>query len=218
MMVMHKYILLFVVLVVALLSGCRWDPLKLDRSRGYQTVAADPRRDTDLARRKNAQGVALLREGNYAGAEGALKEALAADLFFGPAHNNLGTAYFHQKKYYLAAWEFQYAVKTMPHSAEPRNNLGMVLEAVFKFTDAEKWYDEALTLQPENPEVVANLARLYVRSGRKDEKTRQLLAQVVMKDHRPEWVAWARDKLAVSGRAGPPPQAQPDMLPGGPMD
>jgi hypothetical protein len=34
----------------------------------------------------------------------------------GPAHNNLGIVYYRQKKYYLAAWEFQYAAKLMAYS------------------------------------------------------------------------------------------------------
>jgi hypothetical protein len=41
----------------------------------------------------------------------------------GPAHNNLGIVYYRRKKYYLAAWEFQYAARLMayhgPHGQDP---------------------------------------------------------------------------------------------------
>jgi hypothetical protein len=58
--------------------------------------------------------------------------------------------------------------------------------------DAERCYDEALSLSPDNAQVAENLARVYVRMARKDDKTRKLLQSVVMKSDRSDWVAWAR--------------------------
>jgi hypothetical protein len=43
----------------------------------------------------------------------------------GPAHNNLGIVYYRQKKYYLAAWEFQHAARlypTMGHTGKNRRH------------------------------------------------------------------------------------------------
>ena len=152
----------------------------------------------------------------------AFQTALSADLFFGPAHNNLGTVYLRQQKYYLAAWEFQYAEQLMPHQAEPRNNLGLVYEAVGKLDDAANSYEQALDLEPENPRIAGNLARVYIRGNRTDDKTRKLLESIVMKDTRPDWIAWARERLALMGAARPtttptstpdqgePPAAEPD--------
>jgi len=182
--------------------GCHRGPLASPAP--YQTVAVDPRRDTEAARRLNGQAVALLAQGNLPEAEKNLKQALAADTFFGPAHNNLGTVYFRQKKFYLAAWEFQYAVKLMPTKAEPQNNLGMVYETVGKLDDAAKSYEEALELEPDASAITGNLARLYVRTARNDEKTRRLLGNIVLKDARPEWVAWAREHLATMGQPQAP--------------
>ncbi len=68
-----------------------------------------------------------------------------------------------QKKLYLAAWEFQYASTLMPNRAEPRNNLGVVFESVGKLDDAAEWYEAALQIEPDTPEVISNLARVYVR-------------------------------------------------------
>ena len=92
----------------------------------YETIAADPQRDTQAARKHNAASVILLKDDCLDQAEARLKTALKADLFFGPAHNNLGTVYYRQKKFYLAAWEFQYAAKLMPTKAEPRRRRQMV--------------------------------------------------------------------------------------------
>jgi len=197
----HHARLVLLMLVSLAACGCR-------ASRGgpgddYMTVAADPRRDTETARRHNARAVGLIGDDELDEAERELKAALKADLFFGPAHNNLGNIYYRTRRYYLAAWEFQYAAKLMPGKSEPRNNLGLVLEAVGRLDDAARWYDTALELSPGSVEATANLARVRVRQGDKDDTTRELLSAVVMRDPRPEWTAWARKQLALLG--GPAP-------------
>lgn len=159
----------------------------------------DPQRNTKLAERYNFEGLQKLRDGDYKMAEGSFLMATKADMFFAPAHNNLGLAYYHQKKFYQAAWEFQFAAKLMPGRAEPKNNLGLVYENVGKLEDAAKWYEQAVKDEPESDEPNANLARTYVRLNRKDDRTRQLLTRIVVKDARPEWSDWARKHLALIG-------------------
>jgi len=179
----------------------------------YATVTASPERDTAAARRHNRTATRLLDGDKLDDAQRELKAALAADLFFGPAHNNLGTVYLKKKEYYLAAWEFQYAAKLMPDEAEPRNNLGMVFETVGRLDDAAQWYDKALSISPESVEIAANLARIHARKNIRNERTRELLALVVMKDKRPVWVNWARERLALIGQPkaheGPKPLKSP---------
>ena len=185
----------FGIITVVFFTGCQTQHGS-ETAMGYETLKDPPNRDTSLARAHNATALQQMNDGNFEGAEKELKDALAADMFFGPAHNNLGTVYFNQKKFYLAAWEFQYAVKLMPGQVEPLNNLGLVFEKVGRLNDAEQWYDKALSLKPESPEVIGNLARVHIRENRKDEKTLDLLSKIVMKDSRPEWIAWARQQLA----------------------
>ena len=67
-----------------------------------------------------------------------------------------------------------------------------------KLDQAAKSYEEALAIETDGPAFAANLARVYVRNGRKDEKTRQLLTDIVMKDpgplgslgRRTAWKGW----------------------------
>src|SRR6476619_303990 len=66
-----------------------------------------PRQNTEVARVQNDAAYKLIREGKYDAAEDILKNALAADVMYGPARNNLGLVYFHQQKLYPAAWEFE---------------------------------------------------------------------------------------------------------------
>ena len=47
----------------------------------------------------------------------------------------------------------------------------------------------------DSPEFAGNLARCRVRLGQRDEKTRELLQHVALKDTPPEWVEWARMEL-----------------------
>jgi Flp pilus assembly protein TadD len=162
----------------------------------YRTIAEDLGRDTDRAKLDNARAVELIEARQWPGAEKSLKSALTADVTFGPAHNNLGKVYFHTGRYYLAAWEFKYATKLMPFQPEPKNNLAMVLEAVGKLDDAVERYDEALAMEPENPELVGNAARARVRRGDSDARVRELLSQLILHDTRPDWVEWARERLA----------------------
>jgi len=194
------WILPAAVALAAAASGCHSQRAAAPTPE-YQTTATDPRRDTDTARRLNSEGVALAQQGKLEEAEKTLKQALAADMFFGPAHNNLGTVCYRQKKYYQAAWEFQYAAKLMPGKAEPKNNLGMVYETVGKLDEAAKSYEEALALEPDTPSIAGNLARVYVRANRTDDRTRQLLSDIVLKDTRPDWVTWAREQLAILGQS-----------------
>jgi len=212
--------------VVSATGGCSWRRGSVEDG-DYMTVSPPPNRDTTLARKLTRSAVELIDREKLDDARDRLKSALAADLFFGPAHNNLGTVYLKQKKYYLAAWEFQYAAKLMPDQAEPRNNLGMVFETVGHLDQAAQWYDKALALSPDAVEIAGNLARINVRRNRRDERTKELLAMVVMKDKRPEWVDWAREHLALIGRpkarSGPRPLESlhdspgPDTRPAGPV-
>jgi len=195
---MQRTLILLATLTLWMATGCHWN--RTPQPGEYRTMATDPRRDTEAARRYNSEAVALIEKGQIELAEKKLKAALAADLFLGPAHNNLGTVYYRQKKYYLAAWEYEYSAKLMPKRPEPRNNLGMVFEAVGRTEEAAVAYEKALALDPGSVEVAANLARVYVRQNRKDDRTYELLSEVALKDTRPSWASWARQQLALMAR------------------
>jgi Tfp pilus assembly protein PilF len=173
--------------------------------KDYQTVGDDPRRDSAAAERHNGEALRQLEKGDDARAEQELKAALAADVMYGPAHNNLGKLYYHQNKLYLAAWEFQYAAKLMPNVPEPKNNLGLVFESAGKLDDAVGSYGEAMRLEPDNVQFIGNLARARVRRGDRDDAVRDLLSTLVIRETRPEWVDWARQQLTAMGaRSGVP--------------
>lgn len=173
-------------------------------SAEYVTVRVDKNKDTTKATALNEKASDILarcevgKPCNTEKAQKLLEKALASDVTYGPAHCNLGKIYFHQANYYLAAWEFEYAIKSMPQRPEPYNNLGQVYEAVDKFEDAVEMYQRAHTMQPENPEYIGNLARVRLRRGDTSADVRQLLESLIFYDTRPDWTGWAREQLATS--------------------
>jgi Flp pilus assembly protein TadD len=163
--------------------------------RGARVQAGDDGRDTARARADNERAFTLIEQGKYEQAEELLRRAVAADVMFGPARNNLGLVYYHTNRLYLAAWEFENASRLMPHHPEPRNNLGLVLERAGRLEPAAESYARARQIEPDNPEFLGNLARAKVRRGDRDPETRQLLEELVLKDPRPDWSHWARMNL-----------------------
>ena len=156
---------------------------------------APPQQDTGKARNDNDKAFELIKSGKYDQAEALLRKAMDADVMYGPARNNLGLVYYHQEKLYAAAWEFENAIKLMPHQPEPRNNLGLVLEKAGKIDGATEAYAKARQMEPDNPEYLGNLARARVKRGDRDNETRKLLEELLLKDDRPQWRDWAQANL-----------------------
>lgn len=190
-------LVLLAAFMLSLLPACQ-TPRQTAKKEDYRTVADPPKRQPGTAKTLNAHAMALIQKQQYAEAEPILKKALMADITYGPAHNNLGKVYYHQQRYYLAAWEFQYAAKLLPHNPEPKNNLGLVFEATQKLDDAVTHYTVALELQPDNPALIGNLARARFRRGDRDAATKSLFEQLVLKDTRPEWSTWAKNTLILT--------------------
>lgn len=159
-------------------------------------------RDTAKATRLNAEAAELLdRAGGQVDAaavqkaEALLREALQADLYFGPAHNNLGVIFLSRGELYEAAAEFEWARKLMPGHPDPRVNLAFTLESAGRTDDAIATYRTALEVLPDDVAAMQGLARLQVRSGRRDEHTARLLSEIAMRGESEEWREWAKGQV-----------------------
>jgi Flp pilus assembly protein TadD len=201
------YLIVLVLALAGCFGGCASGGKQYQS--GYETLGKDPRRDTEKAKHENQQAVKLIDDGNYGDAEKALRSALTYDVMYGPAHNNLGKVYYQQKKFYLAAWEFQYAIRVMPTQAEPQNNLGLVYEAASKLEDAMGCYAKAHDLASGEVQYIGNLARVRIKLRKRDAATRDLLTQIIMRDSREDWIAWAKKELATLPRAATEPTTRP---------
>lgn len=173
-----------------------------DRAAGPYAPVTARARDTAKATRLNAEAAELLdRAGGQADAaavqkaESLLREALQADLYFGPAHNNLGVIFLSRGELYEAAAEFEWARKLMPGHPDPRVNLAFTLESAGRTDDAIATYRTALEVLPDDVAAMQGLARLQVRSGRRDEHTARLLSEIAMRGESEEWREWAKGQV-----------------------
>ncbi len=137
-------------------------------------------------------------------AEDMLRRALTADLYHGPAHNNLGVIHLNRGALYEAAEEFEWARRLMPGHPDPRMNLALTLERAGRIDDALTEYAAALEAYPGHIEAVQALVRCQVRNARRDERTRDLLEEVSMRGTSPVWRDWARTTLATSASGTQP--------------
>jgi len=165
----------------------------------YTTIALDSA-DTKRARHLNSKGVAEQRKGHPDKAERLYRDALIADVNFGPAHNNLGQLYLSQRQLYLAAWEFELATNTMPERVEPHLNLGLVYEQTERWERAEEYFRIAYEQNPQSADAIAYLARLLVRTGSDKVEINHLLHELLLYDRRHYWRKWSHDLLATRYR------------------
>lgn len=176
--------------------GCASRPLQQYRTRDVEGTG-----DTATARKLNDRAVDVMQIGpdgcwlNLDKAEGLLCKSLSADSTYGPAHNNLGKIYYLQQKYYLAAWEFEYAMNLMPMRTEPMYNLATVFEEVGKLDQAIELYGLAHAAEPKNACIIGNFVRAQLKAGTPMESLQPLLEELVFLDTRPDWAHWARHQL-----------------------
>lgn len=156
----------------------------------YSTASTTVQRDTVLARELYAR-IQRLGPEQRDEAEQLLRDCLAADLYHGPAHNNLGVILLDREDLYRAANEFEWARKLMPGHPAPRVNLAMTLERAGRYDDAISAYDAALAVFDGHLPAIQGKARLQVRYNRFDETTLALLNEIALRGDS-EWQEWAK--------------------------
>jgi tetratricopeptide (TPR) repeat protein len=166
---------------------------------GPYSPAAEGGRNTVRAQELNAEAADALATDPEA-AEGLLREALGADLFFGPAHNNLGVVYLKQGKLYEAAGEFEWARKLMPGHPDPRMNLALTLEQAGKTDEAIATYRAALEVWPGHIATLQALAKLHVVGRRESPDLEGWLGEIAIRGETEEWREWATAQRVRHGR------------------
>src|SRR5437899_6055539 len=134
------------------------------------TAGAEEDRNPTRADQLNRKACDLVDRDPKA-AEVLLRQALAADLYHGPAHSNLGTLLLKQGKLYEAAGEYEWAKRLLPGHPDPRMNLALTLEKAGRTDEAIAAYRTALEVYPEHIPSMEALARLQVKSGHTDWET-----------------------------------------------
>ncbi|UYV13680.1 MAG: tetratricopeptide repeat protein [Phycisphaera sp.] len=181
-------LLLALCIAAALPLGCR-------SSSPSPYVNQPPiRRDTDRAQKLAAEAVDLMEKDSQQ-AEKLLRDALAADLYHGPSHNNLGVLLLERGDLYEAANEFEWARRLMPGHPDPRMNLALTLEKAGRVDEALAQYRRALEVHPGHRPTVQALTRLEVRAGQADDQTFARLNTLRLEGEDDAWRSWARETL-----------------------
>lgn len=174
--------------MIALQAACSSGP-----ARGPYAPITEGQRDTVKAEKLSQEAAPILHT-DPARAESLLREALTADLYFGPAHNNLGVVFLDRGDLYSAAGEFEWARKLMPGSPDPRMNLALTLERAGRTDEALSTYASALEADPAHIQSIQALTRLQIRSGKKDDGTKAHLNEIKMRGTTEAWRVWAREQ------------------------
>ena len=174
------------VLSMAMQQGCA----SSQRRDGNTTTGV---RNQQLAAELTNKAVDLLFDDPIE-AERVLRQALQADLYYGPAHNNLGVLHLNRGELYEAAEEFDWARRLMPGHPDPRINLGLALERGGKIEDALDAYASAIEVYPNHLPATQALARCQIRHGHRDEWTDELLETIIYRGSA-EWKSWAKNQI-----------------------
>lgn len=164
--------------------------------------AGGPYQSGDDGQRNTARAEALTREAadwiyeDPDHAEGLLREALSADLFHGPAHNNLGVLFLERGELYAAAQEFEWARRLLPGSPDPRINLAIALERAGQELEAIATWRAALEAAPEDVGAIQGLAAAAIRHGTEEAPLANWLEVVAIRGESDAWRTWARSSIA----------------------
>ena len=162
------------------------------RSLGPYTPPTEAGRDSLKAQRLTQQAA---KESDPAKAEALLREALTADLYHGPAHNNLGVILLARGDLYSAASEFEWAKKLMPGHPDPRMNLALTMEKAGRTEEALTAYASALEVYEGHIPTVQAMTRLRLKSGKPDDSIKAMLEEIALRGESPAWREWARGQL-----------------------
>jgi predicted Zn-dependent protease len=177
-----------IVLALVLLSGCA------TTSNSPYATPSDGSRDSLRAQKFTAEAVELMQS-DPDKAQKLLQEALTADVFHGPAHNNLGVVHLKAGRCYEAANEFEWARKLMPGNPDPRMNLALTLERAGRIDEAIATYNSALEVYPGHIPTMQALTRLQVKHKRTDEKTTEMLKEIALSGETAQWREWAQHQV-----------------------
>ena len=124
-----------------------------------------------------------------------LQQAIAADDRNVHAWMGLGAVEYKDDHLFEAAKAFDKAGYLASTRYEPLFNLGLVYERAGLCRKATQAYEAALKRDPDQVEVMENLARCYITSRSQPEKTFELVKRALELEMRPEWLRWLEAQL-----------------------
>jgi tetratricopeptide (TPR) repeat protein len=155
---------------------------EIDSVLAKKETLTDPK---DIAIAQYMKGYALFKVGRAAEADAALTEAIAADPTMADAYAMRAGILVESKKFDEASEAFR---KALELNTDPTrrpvllSNLGKSLIEAGKADQAVPYLEEALTLQPDDTDVIVNLVDVYTRLGRADDAEKLISDKLPPKD------------------------------------
>jgi eukaryotic-like serine/threonine-protein kinase len=122
-------------------------------------------------------GNAYFLQGDYAKALAAFQQVTVFAPDIDAGYENIGTVYLREGKYQQCIPYYQKALQIEPYWTT-YSNLGTAYFFLKQYTDSATAYEKAVALNPNDSEVVVNLADAYHWSGQQD-KARQTYQQAI---------------------------------------
>ena len=215
-------------------SGTMVDPIRRQLLFDFERVERQPamaepaqlrRAGAAIARgvqERFALAVQAEEYGDKQQAIGIYNEILAVDPSFAPAHINLGTIYFHMRRFGRAEELYRSATEADPGYVLAFFDLGNVLDELDRPDESIAAYRQAIVLAPRYADAHYNLALAYERKGELRLALRHWQAYVRL-DRTGPWADHARgqirkllsrEKLTVAWRGSsymPRPQSAPAL-------
>jgi len=173
------FALFLVVLALLTVSGCSTRRVVVVQKTSPPPPAAKNYGQTVASQKHVNNGVKHLNRGNYAKAAKEFNKAIAADPNNWEAHYYLGLTYHRWKRYHESVNSFRVAIDMNRNDnrwvSKVRVHLGVSLEYVGNYEEAQSEYKLAITLNPENKEAYQRLEKLKAKKKpqkeqKKDEK------------------------------------------------
>lgn len=161
------FALFLVVLALLTVSGCSTRRVVVVQKTSTPPPAAKNYGQTVASQKHVNNGVKHLNRGNYAKAAKEFNKAIAADPNNWEAHFYLGVTYHRWKRYYDSCEYFRTAID-LNHTdnrwvSKVRVHLGVSLEYVGNYEEAQNEYKLAVTLNPDNKEAYDRLEKLKAK-------------------------------------------------------
>lgn len=154
-------------------------------------------RNREAAERLNEEGLHYVTSRALDKAERCFRQAIECDPFCGLAHCNLGITLMEQcREPYEAAWCLRHAAQLMPNAISPRVALAQLFEKAGQFGAAEQSLRDALRLNPNEIEIIGQLARVRVRQNKMNDETIEWLKVVAVQESDATWRSWAQRTLS----------------------
>lgn len=157
-------------------SGTIVDPIRRQLLFDFERLNAQPSAQPALLRRSGSGAIRSLQErfvsavqaeeaGDKHRAIALYTEILAADPSFAPAYINLGTIYFHLRRYRRAEEFYRRATEADPRYVLAFFDLGNVLDELNRHDESITAYRRAIALAPRYADAHYNLALAYEHKG-----------------------------------------------------